>query len=172
MDHLRSGWKLANWPYQGADGKPHANLPRVEGKSLFETLEQSGRPDEETYIVWRGEHTFVILNVWPYTNGHVMVLPKKAVPSLLDMTPVIHAELWETVRLAMTALNKAMFPQGLNVGVNEGSAGGGSEPDHLHVHVVPRWDADTNFMTVVADVRILPMSLADSWRRLRDNWPV
>ena len=90
MDFLASGWRFANWPDKGGDGLPHANLPREEGKSLFESLEQSDLPDEQTYIVWRGERTFVILNVFPYTSGHVMVLPRVATPSLIDLDDDVH----------------------------------------------------------------------------------
>ncbi len=171
MDHLRAGWKLAHWPRFGSDGLPHADLPRAEGKSLFESIEQSGLSDEETYIVWRGDRTFAILNVFPYTSGHLMVLPLEASRSLLDLDDATHGELWESVRHAMIAVNGAFSPQGINVGVNEGTAGGGSEPDHLHVHVVPRWNADTNFMTSIGDARVLPMTLVDTWARLRDHWP-
>ncbi len=171
MDHLRAGWKLANWPVLGADGEPHANLERADGLTLFETIEQSGLPDEQTYIVWRGANTFCILNVFPYTSGSVMVLPTVAAPSMLDLDDDLYDELWNSVKLATRAVNAAFSPQGINVGINEGTAGGGSVPEHLHVHIVPRWSADTNFMTSIAEVRILPMTLADSWAKLRANWP-
>ncbi len=171
MDFLDSGWRVANWPDKGGDGLPHANLPREEGKSLFESLEQSDLPDDQTYIVWRGERTFVILNVFPYTSGHVMVLPRVATPSLIDLDDDVHDELWRTVRTTMGVVKAAFRPQGMNVGINEGEAGGGSVPSHLHVHVVPRWNADTNFMTTTAEARVLPMSLRDTWQRLRDAWP-
>lgn len=172
LHRLWAGWKLAAWGTGfGADGHPVADLQPVDGLSLFETIEQSGLPDDITYIVWRGRRTFVILNVFPYTSGHLMVLPLVAHRSLHDLDDETYDDLWRTVRTACRAMNSAFAPQGLNVGVNEGSAGGGSEPDHLHVHVVPRWDADTNFMTAIAETRVLPQSLRDSWQRLRDVWP-
>lgn len=171
MDHLRAGWKLEHWPRFGSDGLPHADLPPVEGLSLFETIEQSGLPDDETYVVWRGANTFAILNVFPYTSGHLMVLPLRATPSMIDLDDHVYDELWRSVRSATLAVKAAFNPQGINVGVNEGEAGGGSVPDHLHVHVVPRWNADTNFMTTVGDARVLPVTLVDTWRRLRDHWP-
>ncbi len=171
MERIRAGWKMTHWPLMGADGLPHASLPQVEGKTLFETIEQSGLPDSETYVVWRGPHTFALLNVFPYTNGHVMILPTKPVESILDLDTDVHAELWETVRAGTQAVTDAFRPHGVNVGLNLGEAGGGSQPEHLHVHIVPRWNADTNFMTTIAEVRVLPMTLVDSWQRLRDNWP-
>jgi diadenosine tetraphosphate (Ap4A) HIT family hydrolase len=169
---LWAGWKrAAHGSSFGSDGLPHADLGRLPGKSLFETIEQSGLPDEQTYVVWRGPRTFVILNVFPYTNGHLMILPLRACPHLDDLDDDTYAELWRTVRDASRAVKTALGPQGLNVGVNEGMAGGGSEPDHLHVHVVPRWSADTNFMTAIAEVRVLPQTLGDTWRQLRQAWP-
>lgn len=171
MEYERSGWRMENWPHLGGDGKPHANLPRAEGKSLFETIEQSGLPDDETYVIWRGANTFAILNVFPYTSGHCMVLPRVAVPSILELDDDLHDELWRSVRSATQAVEDAFRPHGVNIGINQGQAGGGSIPDHLHVHVVPRWSADTNFMTTIGDTRVLPATLARTWEQLRDAWP-
>lgn len=172
MLRLWAGWKAAAWgTANAADGLAHADLDPVPGKSLFETIEQSGLPDDQTYVLWRGERTFAILNVFPYTTGHLMVLPTKACPHLDDLDDDTYDELWRSVRMASRAVKDAYRPQGLNIGVNEGAAGGGSEPDHLHVHVVPRWSADTNFMTAVFEVRVLPQTLADTWRQLQEAWP-
>ena len=171
MDSVFSGWRLAHPPEHGADGLPHAHLKPVPGKSLFETIEQSGLDDEITYVVHRTATSFVLLNVYPYTPGHVMVLPRRAVPSMLDLPDAEYDDLWRLVRTATQAVNDAFKPQGLNIGINEGKAGGGSQPDHLHVHIVPRWSSDTNFMTSIADARILPMTLGDAWTRIRASWP-
>lgn len=171
VDYLFSGWRLAHPPHQGADGLPHANLEPEPGMSLFETIEQSGLADEITYVIHRTADSFVLLNVYPYTPGHVMVLPREAFPSMLDLGHEAYDDLWRLVRTATWAVTEAFKPQGLNIGINEGRAGGGSQPDHLHVHIVPRWGADTNFMTSIADARILPMTLGDAWLRLRAVWP-
>lgn len=171
MDRITAGWRLAVPPGIGADGKPHLAVEPEPGKSLFETIEQSGKPDHETYVVCRRSSAFVILNVFPYTSGHAMVLPRRAVPSILDLGADEHADLWDLVRLTYQAVREAFNPEGMNVGINEGRAGGGSIPDHLHVHVVPRWQADTSFMTSIAEARVLPMTLQDSWERLRAAWP-
>ena len=168
---MYSGWRLAHPPHLGADARPHAHLTPEPGKSLFETIEQSGLPDDVTYVISRTELNFVLLNVYPYTVGHVMVLPRRALPSMLDLPAEVYDDLWRLVRTATIAVNNAFRPDGLNIGVNEGTAGGGSQPDHLHVHVVPRWSADTNFMTTVADARILPITLADAWAQIRAAWP-
>ncbi len=139
--------------------------------TLFETIEQSTVGDDRTYIVTRSLYSFTILNVFPYTSGHTMVLPKRAVPGIGDLDEAEFGDLWSMVRDASAAVKTAFRPDGLNIGINEGEAGGGSHPDHLHVHVVPRWNADTNFMSTAAETRILPMSLSDSWRRVREGWP-
>lgn len=166
-----AGWRLAVEPGQGGDGMSYAVLPPEEGKSLFETIEQSGLPDEKTYVVARRRSAFVVLNVFPYASGHVMVLPRRAVPSILELTAAEHDDLWALVRIAYSAVHDAFSPDGMNIGVNEGRAGGASVPEHLHVHVVPRWEADTSFTTSAAETRVLPMTLGDSWLRLRAAWP-
>ena len=138
---------------------------------MFERIVETDVPESETYIVHRGEAAFVLLNVFPYTVGHTMVLPNRGVPSIAELTDDEYHEVWSLVRTTSALLLETLHPHPLNIGINEGAAGGRSVPDHLHVHVVPRWSADTNFMTSVAGVRILPMSLGDLWTRLRDAWP-
>lgn len=166
-----SGWRLNQPTGIGADGLPHADLGPEPGKTLFETIEQSELDDAVTYVLARTELSFALLNVYPYTTGHVMVLPRRAQPSVLDLSDEAYDDLWRLVRTATVAVSEAFKPDGLNIGINEGVAGGGSQPDHLHVHVVPRWSADTNFMTTVAYARILPITLTESWERLRAAWP-
>lgn len=156
---------------RGGDGEPYPALKPAPGKTLFETIEQSEYEDWQTYLLARTEHSFAVLNVYPYTSGHLMVLPRRATASMLDLEPEGYRDLWETVRVAARAVNDAFSPDGLNIGINEGAAGGGSQPDHLHVHVVPRWSADTNFMTSVAEARVLPVTLTECWERLRKAWP-
>jgi ATP adenylyltransferase len=171
MERIFSGWRLGQPRGVGGDGLPHADLDPLPGKSLFETIEQSGLPDHETYILERRPVAFAILNVFPYTPGHLMVLPRRAVATMEDLDDAELIELWQLVRDASVTVKAAFKPDGINIGVNEGIAGGGSYPDHLHVHVVPRWSADTNFMTTIADARVLPITLADSWTQLRAAWP-
>ena len=113
-----------------------------------------------------------LLNAFPYTSGHVMVLPLRAVPELELLDDDEHAELWRGVRAAVRAVKAAYNPDGVNVGVNLGVAAGAGVPDHLHVHVLPRWQADTNFTTAVAEMRVLPETLSSTWRKLVDAWPV
>lgn len=126
---------------------------------------------EGSYVVWWGEHVAVILNAYPYTSGHVMVLPRRHLGELEDLDGPEAAELWGAVSDAVRAIKAAYHPQGLNVGANLGRAGGAGVPGHLHLHVVPRWDGDTNFMTAVAETRVMPESLDATSERLRVAWP-
>jgi ATP adenylyltransferase len=170
LDRLWAGWRI---PYVESDDTPSPQVPeRDRSKSLFEAIEQSGLPDDETYVLRRGKRCFAILNAFPYTSGHLMVLPKRAVPELEMLDDDEHLELWQLVRDAVVAVKAAYHPDGVNVGINLGAAAGAGVPDHLHVHVVPRWQADTNFTTAVAEMRVLPESLSSSWAKLVDAWPL
>lgn len=168
LDHLWAGWRSAYITEVTSDDS--ALAPDASG-SLFERILGSGRPDDETFIVHRGRHCFVILNAYPYTNGHVLVMPNEAVADLEALGPEAHAELWSLVRDAVVAIKAAYRCDGVNLGMNLGRAGGAGVPDHLHVHALPRWAGDTNFMTAVAGTRVMPETLADSWAKLRGAWP-
>jgi diadenosine tetraphosphate (Ap4A) HIT family hydrolase len=162
VEHLWAGWRMAY---------VETGVEELEGSTVFEVILDSNLPDEETFIVWRGEECFAVMNLHPYTSGHVMVLPKRAVAELADLTDNESAELWEGVRAAVAAVTAAFSPHGINVGANLGRGAGAGIPDHLHIHVVPRWDGDTNFMTTIANTRVLPEAMIDSWRRIVAAWP-
>ena len=119
------------------------------------------------YVVTEGEHCFVMLNAYPYTNGHVMVSPYEHVPSIEQLDDATLLELMTLVRRSLGAIRDAYGPEGFNIGVNQGKAAGAGIEEHVHMHVVPRWGGDTNFMPVIADTRVLPQSLEDSLRELR-----
>lgn len=122
--------------------------------------------DRENLILFRGRKAFVMLNAFPYTNGHLMVAPYK---HTADMDELDDAELLEINQLVASAvrwLKRAYHPEGFNIGVNLGAVGGAGIPDHIHWHIVPRWSGDTNFMTSVGEVRVLPQSLLDSYDKL------
>jgi ATP adenylyltransferase len=164
MDRLWAGWRSS---YVAATG----NGALAGDGSLFRRILDSGLPDEETHVVWRGEHTFAILNAYPYTCGHVLLMPYREVGELEDLSPEEASEMWAAVHDAVAALKAAYRPQGVNVGLNLGEAAGAGVPSHLHVHVLPRWNADSNFMTSVAEARVLPESLGETWAKLRAAWP-
>ncbi|MGI9578121.1 MAG: HIT family protein [Microthrixaceae bacterium] len=142
-----------------------------DGRSLFERILQSGEDDSETLIVTHGAECFVLINRFPYTSGHLMVLPNRAVAEIEELTGSEESELWSLVRESVVAVKAALRCQGVNVGVNLGQVAGGSQADHLHVHVVPRWQGDANFMSVAAETRVLPVGLQEAWESIRDAWP-
>lgn len=168
LDRLWAGWRTSYIAAAGQDAG--LNGPDGEGRSLFERILASGLPDDETYILWRGEHCFAILNAYPYGSGHLMVLPQRAVPQLDELDAAESAELWLGVNLAVRAVRAAYHPDGVNVGANLGSAAGAGVPDHLHMHVLPRWSADSNFITAIAETRVLPEPLDETWRKLTEAW--
>ena len=167
MERLWAGWRI---PYLLAEDDERAQ-GLADGLTLFEGIEQSGLPDDVTYILWRGERCFALLNAYPYNSGHTMVLPKRAAADLDDLDDATYDELFRGVRMAVRAITTAYTPDGVNVGINLGRASGAGVPDHLHVHALPRWRGDTNFMTSVAETRVLPEALGDVWQRLRAAWP-
>ena len=124
-------------------------------------------PGQATLVVHRGERAFVILNLYPYNNGHLMVVPRRHIAALAEAEPEELHELMALTQRAEMALTEAYQPHGLNVGLNLGRAAGAGVADHLHIHLVPRWNGDTNFMTVVSEVRVLPETLEETARRLR-----
>lgn len=171
LDHLWATWR-SNYVTATADSR--AAFPEgepSEGGTLFERILRAPGSDRDRLVVHTGPSCFVLLNRFPYTSGAMLVLPQRGVPDLEDLTEVEHLELWATVRDAVAAAKAAFSPDGCNVGVNLGAAAGGSQSDHLHVHVVPRWVGDANFMTVAAETRTLPIALPEAWDRLRAVWP-
>jgi ATP adenylyltransferase len=126
------------------------------------------RPDdEENLIIKRGTLAFVILNLYPYTSGHIMVAPIAHQPSLEFLDPDSRAEMMELVSQSMLVLKAIYHPHAFNVGANIGEAAGAGEPGHVHLHVVPRWAGDTNFMSTLGETRVLPEALEDSYKRIK-----
>lgn len=126
--------------------------------------------DEENLIVWRGEVCFVILNRFPYNNGHFMVAPYRHVARLDELTDEEVLELWRLVSTGISVIEETMKAEGFNVGINLGKVAGAGVEEHLHVHVVPRWGGDTNFMPVLAETKVIPEHLSSTWRRLREGF--
>jgi ATP adenylyltransferase len=126
--------------------------------------------DEANLIVHRGERCFVILNLFPYTNGHLMVAPYEHVGALQDLDAETVAELMSLGQSAMRRLEQVYSPQGYNVGFNQGRIAGAGFENHIHMHVVPRWGGDTNFMPVLADTRVMPQTLQQSYEALRGGF--
>ena len=124
--------------------------------------------DALNYILYRGEKNFVIMNSYPYNPGHLMVAPYRHVAALDGLTAEERNEHFAVVSRAIGVLRKVLNPGGFNVGVNMGAVAGAGIADHVHTHIVPRWQGDTNFMPVLADVRVMPEALAESYRELKE----
>ncbi|MFP5486888.1 MAG: HIT family protein [Acidimicrobiia bacterium] len=169
LERLWNGWRSTYVQSIGSSVDSSA-VPAGEG-SIFTRILRSGLTDDDAHIVHRGERCFAILNAFPYGTGHLLVLPYREVPDLEDLDPVEAVELWATVTDAVRAVKAAYAPDGVNVGINLGRPAGGSVSEHLHVHVVPRWTGDANFMTAIANTRTLPEPLDDTATKIRAAWP-
>ena len=169
LEHLWAGWRREY--IVEATERERAGVPaHDESACVFCRLAESGPPSEENLVVWRGALTFVVMNAYPYASGHVLVLPLRHVGPLAELTEAESAELWSATQDSVAATEKAFDPDGLNMGTNLGRAAGAGLPGHLHLHVLPRWSGDTNFMTSVSETRVLPETLQLSWKRLTDAW--
>jgi len=126
--------------------------------------------DEKHLILHRSAHTYVLLNLYPYNSGHLMVVPYVHTGDLTTLAPEIAAEVMTLTQASITALTEEYHPQGFNVGMNLGEVAGGSVSTHLHLHVVPRWGGDTNFMPITGGTKVLPEMLDQTFRRLRPRF--
>ena len=124
------------------------------------------KDDAETLIAFRGEHAFVILNRYPYTSGHLMVIPFAHVSTFEELGSTARGEMMELTSQCTSVLTKTYHPQGFNMGANIGEAAGAGVPGHIHIHIVPRWAGDTNFMSALGDTRVLPETLEDTYERV------
>jgi diadenosine tetraphosphate (Ap4A) HIT family hydrolase len=165
LERLWNGWRSTYVSSVGPPDEP------ADGSSVFTRVLDSGLPDEQTHIVHRGRTCFAILNAYPYATAHTLVVPYREVAELEDLTDAEFDELWKAVRDAVRAIKAAYQPEGINAGLNLGRPAGGSVSQHLHVHVVPRWTGDSNFMTATANTRTIPEALPDTAARLRASWP-
>ncbi|MDP9442462.1 MAG: HIT domain-containing protein [Actinomycetota bacterium] len=164
LERLWAGWRSEY--VQGA-----AQAGAGDDDCVFCRILDSGEPDATTKVIVRQGGVVVVLNAFPYTSGHLLVLPERHVGELEDLTAEEHTVVWEAATTAVRALKAAYRPDGINLGANLGRAAGAGVPGHFHLHLLPRWIGDTNFTTSVAEVRVLPESLDATWSRLRDAWP-
>ena len=155
MKRLWTPWRM---PYLRSEDK------RSDGCIFCLKLKCS---DHEEHILYRGETCYVTLNRYPYSNGHLMVIPNAHVNSLEDLDESTLSEMMQVVNRCLAALREVYAPHGFNVGVNLGKAAGAGIADHVHMHVVPRWTADTNFMPVVGNTRVIPELLDDAYACLK-----
>lgn len=162
LDHLWAGWRssyIADMTAAGPEGEEcvFCAVPKLD--------------DTEAMILERTEHSYTVMNAYPYTSGHVMAVAVRHVGGLVDLSPDEAAALMHATQRATAAIGSAYRPDGINVGVNLGSGAGAGIPGHVHMHVLPRWSGDTNFMTSVAETRVLPEPLRQSFEKLLGGWP-
>jgi ATP adenylyltransferase len=184
MEHLWSPWRMtylrgsdpADAERQGRRAGPITGTGPLPGfdplpgvTCIFCDLPAQNR-DAANLIVRRGRLSFVILNRYPYNNGHLMVVPYAHVPSLEQLDAPTLAEIMSFVNQALATLRRMYHPDAFNLGANIGSAAGAGIADHVHMHIVPRWSGDTNFMSTVAGTRVIPEELSDTFRQARDLW--
>jgi ATP adenylyltransferase len=156
MDTLYAPWRIE-----------YILAPKPELKTgLFTRIAQSS-DDEANYVIARDRTCFALLNAYPYVGGHLMTVPYKETPDLAGLTDEELADLWKLTRRCIAALTAVMKPEGFNVGINLGKVAGAGVEEHLHIHVVPRWKGDINFMPVIAGTTVLPEALKDIATRLR-----
>ena len=158
MNHLWSPWRME-----------YIDKHNKEEGCVFCNA-QAKSDSAENLIVLRGKHAYVILNRFPYTSGHLMVIPFVHKPNLEELDAATRAEMMELASRCTTVLKNIYRPQGFNVGVNIGEAAGAGVLGHVHIHIVPRWNGDTNFMSSVGGTRVLPESLEDTWKRVRKGF--
>lgn len=159
MDYLWSPWR-----YQYVQKK----LPGSGCVFCLHALEKDR--DEQHYILHRGRWNFVLLNLYPYSTGHLMVVPYMHIAKLADTPGEVLQELIVLARDAEVCLEAALAPKGMNIGLNLGEAAGAGIAGHLHLHVVPRWMGDANFMSVIGETRVIPQALTDTYARLKEFW--
>lgn len=126
--------------------------------------------DESKLILHRGQHCFIILNLYPYNNGHLMVVPFAHTESIEQLPPDTLAEMMNLSQHSLAVLRQAYQPHAFNIGMNIGAAAGAGEPGHVHMHIVPRWAGDTNFMSMLANTRVIPEEIGQTYARLKSLW--
>jgi ATP adenylyltransferase len=153
MDRLWSPWR---YRYVSSDVQPK--------ECVF--CAKAHESDSDGLILFRGRHNFVLLNLYPYTTGHLLVVPHAHLANLEDLSEETAVEMLALARRAVLALKRVYKPEGLNVGLNLGQCAGAGIADHLHLHVLPRWTGDANFLSTIGETRVLPEDLGETWRKL------
>ncbi len=169
LDHLWAGWR-SDYVATVSDEVTGERADFTD-RCVFCQLLADESADATNFVVYRGKLAAAVLNAFPYTSGHLLVMPIRHVREPDELTDEESEELWRSSWDAVSAIRAAYAPDGVNLGVNLGRAAGAGIPDHLHVHVLPRWIGDTSFITTVASARVLPEALSESAKRLRAAWP-
>jgi ATP adenylyltransferase len=161
LDRLWSPWR-AKYIASGVDAQRDV--------CVFCEIASNLSDDDDNFVIFRGERCFVVLNLFPYISGHLMVIPYEHLGDLASTDKAITDEMMDLTKRAQIALRNVYQPGGFNVGMNLGASAGAGIVDHIHIHVLPRWGGDTNFMTTVAETRVLPEDLKTTHQRLREKF--
>ncbi|HSE33639.1 MAG TPA: HIT domain-containing protein [Pyrinomonadaceae bacterium] len=161
MDRLWSPWR-AKYIASGVDAQ--------SSTCVFCEIGKSDEHDNENFVVFRGQLNFVVLNLFPYITGHLLIVPFAHVGEFDSAPKDVTDEMMDLAKRCQTALREVYKPAGYNLGMNLGAAAGAGIVDHIHVHILPRWAGDTNFMTTVAETRVLPESLEGTYAKLREQF--
>jgi ATP adenylyltransferase len=161
LDRLWSPWR-AKYIASGVDGQSDV--------CVFCRMGDDTANDEANFVVHRGAHNFVALNLYPYITGHLLVVPYQHLGNLFSTAKEITDELMDLTKRAQVAIKEVYNPHGFNLGMNLGAAAGAGIVDHIHLHILPRWSGDTNFMTTVSDTRVIPESLETTYTKLRTRF--
>ncbi len=160
MDILKAYWRMDYVTSPAEENEGHTNP--------FEALPRMG-DDRKALIIKRARHNYLVMNKYPYNPGHLLAVPYQAVPTLKELCQDARAELMELIVEAQELIQKALNPDGFNIGINVGKVSGAGIPRHLHIHIVPRWSGDTNFISVIGQTRTLPQALDATWEALRKH---
>lgn len=163
MDRLWSPWR---GEYTASVTSSEADL-----RCVFCEIRVHPKNDQQNFVIHRAEFNFVVLNIHPYSSGHLLIVPYEHVADLRSAAKDTTDELMDLTKLAETAIREAYNPDGLNIGMNLGRAAGAGIAGHIHIHMLPRWNGDTNFMTTVGETRVLPEDLTTTFNRLRKHFP-
>ena len=173
-EHLWAPWRIG---YIKGDNPPEAEendeqlawLPGADRECFIcRAVARDSSDDEKSLLVYRGQHALVLLNRYPYNNGHLLVAPRNHKARLDELDGGEQADISDQLQRMVVRLEQVMEAQGFNIGLNLGAAAGAGLPGHLHWHIVPRWNGDTNFVTTIDAVRVIPQSLSEAWRLLRE----
>ncbi len=164
MDRLWSPWR---YDYIKSGSANKESQPQA---CVFCSLLQDSRDDERKFILHRAAHNFVVLNLYPYISGHLLIVPYAHIAELARAPKEATDELMDLTKRSQAALNETYHPHGFNLGMNLGAAAGAGVADHLHMHILPRWAGDTNFMTTVSQSRVIPEDLATTYSKLRAHF--
>ena len=154
MDRLWAPWRLDYITGEKIEGCIFCVFPQLD-------------EDRKHHILYRGKYAYIIMNAFPYSNGHLLVPPYRHIADINDLTPEESLEIMQLTQMCSSALKAICRPDGFNIGINMGTAAGAGIADHLHLHIVPRWNGDTNFMPVFADVKVIPEALETTYDKLK-----